>query len=138
MATLFGLARLGRDAELKFTQNGDPIASLALAFSYGKKQDGKRPTQWVDASLWGARAEALAPHLIKGQQVFVSLDDVHVRTFNKQDGSEGFSLTGRVANIEFAGPAPQAAPAPAPAPRRAPAPAPAPSGNYDDWDDAPF
>ncbi|MCK9621984.1 MAG: single-stranded DNA-binding protein [Methylobacter sp.] len=36
---LTGLARLGRDAQVRFTAAGEPVASLALAFSYGKKGD---------------------------------------------------------------------------------------------------
>ena len=60
----YGLARLGRDAELRTTQTGESVARLSLAFSYGKKgADGKRPTEWVEGSLWGQRAQALAPHL---------------------------------------------------------------------------
>jgi len=52
MPQLFGLARIGRDAELRFTIANDPVASVSLAFSYGKKDaDGKRSTEWVDASL---------------------------------------------------------------------------------------
>ena len=107
MAQLFGLARLGRDAEVRFTQAGKPVATLALAFDYGKKENGKRPSQWVDAALWGERAEALAPYLLKGQQLSVTVDDVHIETFQKNDGTQGHKLTGRVSNIEFAGSAPQ-------------------------------
>ena len=67
MAMMIGLARLGRDAEIRTTSQGDSVATLALAFSYGRKgSDGNRPTQWVDAALWGKRAEALAPYLTKG------------------------------------------------------------------------
>ena len=108
MAQLFGIARLGRDAELRYLPNGDAVANLALAFSYGKKdQSGNRPTQWVDGSIFGKRAESLAPYLTKGQQVGVTLDDVHIRTYQKQDGTEGFALSGRVSSLEFAGSAPQ-------------------------------
>ena len=57
---MIGLARLGRDAELRTTQSGEKVASLSLAFNWGMKgQDGNRPTQWVDGSLWGKRAEVL-------------------------------------------------------------------------------
>jgi len=107
MAQLFGLARLGRDAEVRFTQAGKPVATLALAFDYGKKENGKRPSQWVDAALWGERAEALAPYLLKGQQLGVTIDDVRIEVFQKSDGTQGHKLTGRVSNIEFAGSAPQ-------------------------------
>ena len=133
----FGLARIGRDAELKFTAGGDAVIQLALAFDYGKKVEGKRPTQWVSGSLWGKRAEALAQYLVKGQQVFVSMDEVHIRTYKKADGSEGYALEGKVSNIEFAGSRPeqQAAPAPAPAPARTQASGPV---GFDDFDDIPF
>jgi single-strand DNA-binding protein len=103
MAQMFGLARLGKDAELRFTQGGDPVAGLALAFSYGKKgDDGKRPTQWVEASMWGARAEALAPYLLKGGLVSVTLSEVHIETYQGKNG-EGHKLVGRVTEIELAG-----------------------------------
>ena len=59
-----GLARIGKDAEVRFTPGGTAVANVSLAFTYGKKSDdGKRPTQWVDASLWGQRAESLAPYI---------------------------------------------------------------------------
>lgn len=131
-----GLARLGRDAEVRFTNDGTPVASLSLAFSYGKKgQDGKRPTQWVDGSLWGARAEALAPYLTKGAMVVAYLDDVHIETYQGRNG-EGHKLAGRVTDLELV-PTGQREESAAPqrqasAPRPAPAPA---SSGFDDMDD---
>src|SRR5690606_20848301 len=69
---------------------------------YGKKgQDGKRPTQWVEASIWRQRAEALAPYLLKGTRLSVVVDDVHVETFQKNDGTQGVKLVGVVSTIEF-------------------------------------
>ena len=133
----FGLARLGRDAELRTTSQGESVATLALAFSYGRKgSDGNRPTQWVDAALWGKRAEALAPYLTKGGLVSVSLEDVHIETFEGKNGP-GHKLAARVVDVELA--SPKQASAAAPAPQRAPAPRPAPapsagSGFEDDPD----
>ena len=132
---LIGLARIGRDAELKYTAGGDPIANLTLAFNYGKKDgDGKQPSQWVDATLFGKRAESLTPYLLKGQQVLVHLDDPHVHTFDKKDGTKGSVLKGFVSKIEFAGPKPDATPKPAPAPKPK-----ATAGGFEDMDsDIPF
>ena len=79
MAHLTGLFRLGRDAEVRYTQGGDAVASLALAYNYGKKEDGKQPSQWIDASLWGKRAEALTQYLTKGSTISAVLSDVHIR-----------------------------------------------------------
>ena len=138
----FGLARLGRDAELRRTTQGEAVANLALAFSYGRKgEDGKRPTQWVEASLWGKRAESLMPYLKVGQQVEVLLDDMHIETYEGRNGP-GHKLAARVVDVELCGGPGAREPAAASA-SRAPAPAPAPrqqggSGFDDMSDDIPF
>lgn len=140
MAQLFGLARLGRDAEVRYTQAGKPVATLALAFDYGRKENGKRPTQWVDAALFGERAEVLAPYLLKGQQLSVTVDDVHIETFQKSDGTQGVKLTGRVSNIDFAG-SPQQQNGQSQQPQQRPQqrpqsqPAAQPAQDYDSFDD---
>ncbi len=132
MPKLFGLARIGRDAEVRRTAQDEPVASLSLAFTYGRKgEDGKRPTQWVDAALWGKRAEALSPYLLKGGLISVTLEDVHIETYTGAKG-EGVKLAGRVMDIELAGGSGERPAAPA-AQRPAPRPAPASSG-FDDMD----
>jgi len=101
---LIGLIRLGRDAEIRYTGDGKPVASLAGAWNHGRKgDDGKRPTQWADLALWGDRAEKLQEYLLKGKQFFVVCSDVHVQTYQKNDGSTGVRLVGRIDDIEFAG-----------------------------------
>ena len=136
MAQLSGLFRLGDNAELRYTPNGDAVASLSLAYNYGRKgEDGKAPTQWINASLWGKRAEATAPHLLKGGQIYAEIGDVHIETYAKKDGGEGFKLVGRIAELEFAGGRPAESDRSPPADNRAPAqnkPAPA----FDDLDDS--
>ena len=139
----FGLATVGKDVEVRYMQNasGEAVANIALAFKYGKKgENGHRPTQWVDAAIFGKRAEALAPYLTKGTKVAVTLAEVHTETYDGRDGKQT-KLVGRIEQIELAG-SPQAAPTQAPpAPRPAPRPAAAPPARtgFDDMDDdAPF
>lgn len=133
----FGLARIGRDVEVRHTPQGEAVASLALAFTYRNK--GEKATQWIEASLWGKRAEALAPYLLKGGLISVTVDDVHIETYEGKNGT-GTKLIGRVSDVELAGGGQaqeQQAHRPAPA-RVAPKPAPAASG-FDDMDsDIPF
>jgi single-strand DNA-binding protein len=96
-----GLARLGRDAEVRFTPAGDAVANLSLAVNYGKKgADGNRPTQWIDASIWGKQAEALAPYLVKGSVHCFVLSDIHLETYQGKNG-EGVKLVARVDNVEL-------------------------------------
>lgn len=103
MAQMTGIARIGRDVEVRYTPQSDPVANLSLAFNYGKKDsDGNKPTQWVDASLWGQRAETIAPHLLKGTLIYVVLDDVHQEDYQTRDGRTGSKIVGRVSVIEFA------------------------------------
>lgn len=141
MATLVGLFTLGRDAELRTTNGGDQVASMALAYNYGRKgADGKTPSQWVDAALWGDRAAKLIEYLTKGTQFYMQIDDLHVETYPKNDGSQGVKLVGRVGSVEFTrGQRPAAAPAPARAPASAPRPAPQKTGSgFDDMTDDPI
>lgn len=97
-----GLARIGKDAEVRFTPGGTAVANVSLAFTYGKKgEDGKRPTQWVDASIWGQRAEPMAPYLLKGKQIVAYLEDVHLQTYTKGDGTTNTKMVARLADLEF-------------------------------------
>lgn len=106
IATAHG--RLGRDTELRYAADGTAVADMAIGCNVGRKGfDGTQPTQWVKATLWGKQAEALAPYLTKGKGVVVSIRDVQVRTYAKQDGSTGTSLEGRVDGMEFTGAGPR-------------------------------
>lgn len=125
--------RLGRDAELRRTANGDPVCNLALAVNYGRKdQSGQRPTQWYECALWGKRAEALAGYLTKGAGVVVTLEELHTETFDKRDGGQSVKLVGQVSNIEFTGGQQERAPAP-----RAPVAKPAPRQQSTGFEDIP-
>jgi single-strand DNA-binding protein len=133
--------RIGRDAELRYTPSGDAVCGIPVAVDYGSKgQDGKKPTQWYEVTLWGKQAEALAPYLLKGKQVFFTGTDLHVESFSKSDGSQGVKLACRAGEIKFASDGQQqqqAAPQPKPVPRQAPKPA-APADDFDDSLDIPF
>ena len=134
---LTGIARLGRDATLRYIPSGEAVTSLALAFSHGKKEtDGNRPTQWVEASLWGKQAESLITYLTKGTQLSVIISDPNIQTYTTNDGRSGTKLVGRIINLEFAGSnrteATQA-PAAAQAPQQKPTASPQP--DFADFDD---
>lgn len=100
-----GVFRIGRDAELRYVPRGDAVINLSLAANYGRRDDeGKQPTQWIEAGLWGERAEKLAEHLTKGKQVFCTIEDVHIETFTKADQTQGHKLAGRIQRLDFVGP----------------------------------
>lgn len=109
MAQMFDTFRIGNDPELRYLGDGTAVCNLSLAFNYGKKdpQTNKRPTQWVDAVLWGKHAEAVAEYLFKGSEVTCVIDDPHVEQFTKGDGSLGTKLTGRISTLKLVGGQPQ-------------------------------
>lgn len=125
--------QLGKDAEIRYLPNGDPVAQFSVADSQGKD----RSTIWWRCSLFGKRAESLAPYLTKGQAVTVS-GSVTEREYTDKDGTQKKAQEIRVSDVALQGGKRDAAPAPrqAPAPQRAAAPA--PSG-FDEMDsDIPF
>lgn len=98
---LIGTGRLGRDVEVRKTPAGKAVGNLSLAWNYGQKSaDGNRPSQWVEASMWGEQVERLAPYLKKGTVVDVVLRDVHIETYEGKNGT-GTKLVGVVCDFSF-------------------------------------
>lgn len=142
--TLTGVYRIGRDAELRHIGSGESVINLSIVTDWGrtKDEDGNSPSTWIDASLWGKPAEKLVQYLLKGRQVYLVIEDIHLEEFTNREGVTKTKLAGRIHTIELVGSKPQGnqqqqAPAPrqaAPA-RQAPPPAQrAPSG-FDDMED---
>jgi len=70
MNVLTASGNLGRDCRLNQTQSGTAVVGFAVAMKSG--YGNNEQTIWIDCSLFGNRANSLAPYLLKGQQVVVS------------------------------------------------------------------
>lgn len=103
------LVRIGRDAELRYTNNQKAVISLACVYDIGWGDNKK--SQWIDVSVWGKQAESLAQYLIKGKQVVIYADDVELEEYQKNDGSTGSKLKARAINIDLTSGGQQQAPA---------------------------
>lgn len=91
---------LGRDVEVRDV-SGTTVANFTVAAKSGFGQNEQ--TIWVDCALWGKRAEGkLVEYLTKGQKVAVS-GEIGTRTYQKQDGSNGFAITCRVGDVTLMG-----------------------------------
>lgn len=119
---------LGKDAEVKYLNNGDPVANFSVADSQGRD----KPTIWWRCQLFGKRAESLSQYLTKGQQVAVS-GSITERKYTDNAGNERTSMEIRVNDVALQGSRNDAKRAPAPAPRQAPAPR--SSSSFDQMDD---
>ena len=68
------VGNLGRDAEMRFTAGGTPVATVSLATTEkftdceGQKRED---TQWHRIVIWGKTAESLHEYLTKGKQIYV-------------------------------------------------------------------
>lgn len=87
--------RLGKDAELRRTQGGDPVLSFPVAVNDGYGE--RKSTMWFDCTVWGKRADALSSHLVKGMAVAVSGD------LGKREHDGKTYLTVRVSELTMQG-----------------------------------
>ena len=88
---------LGRDAEMRYLPNGDPVCSFSVADSMGRDKH----TIWWRCSLFGKRAEALNQYLLKGTSVTVS-GNVTEREYDK-DGVKMKAMDVRVSDVALQG-----------------------------------
>ena len=61
---------IGKDAEVRRTQDGTPVASWSVAVE--ERSGREKSVMWFDVSLWGARGEKLAPYIHKGGKIAVT------------------------------------------------------------------
>jgi single-strand DNA-binding protein len=84
-ATVTG--NVGKVNELRITKSGKAMLTFSVAST--EKKDG--PTTWVEVVCFDEQAETCSQTLLKGQRVVVS-GRMGLETYEKKDGSQGFSL----------------------------------------------
>ena len=111
MLTMTVIGRLGRDPEMRYMPNGDPVTSFSVAIDERTKKDGNwdKATVWVRVSVFGKQAEACNQYLAKGRQVYVegrlSFDAATggPRIYTRSDGKPGASFEIQGDRVEFLG-----------------------------------
>lgn len=129
MNNLTVAGQLGRDAEVRFLPNGDPVANFSIADSQGKDKDAI----WWNCQLFGKRAESLAQYLVKGQAVTIT-GSVSQRKYTDKNGVEKFSTDVRVNDVALQGGKREATQSQQPQQRQQ-APIPNNSAGFADMDD---
>ena len=67
------IGHVGQDAELRYTPNGDSVASFSLAVSNRyTNRDGQQidDTEWFRINAWGSRAEFVGNYIKKGMNIY--------------------------------------------------------------------
>jgi len=88
------VGNLGRDAELRYTPGGAPVATLNLATTevWNDKTSGQKQekTEWHRIVVWGKSAESLSEYLTKGKQIYVE-GRLQTRKWQDKDGNDKYS-----------------------------------------------
>lgn len=97
------IGNLGKDCVVN-TVNGKNVINFTVAHTekYRDSQgNNQEKTTWVDCAYWTDRT-AIAPYLQKGTQVFAE-GTPEVRSFTRNDGTAGASLSLRVREVQLLG-----------------------------------
>src|SRR5215212_1406978 len=88
------VGNLGRDAELRYTPGGAPVATLNLATTevWNDKTSGQKQekTEWHRIVLWGKSAESLSEYLTTGKQIFVE-GRLQTRKWKNKHGNDKYT-----------------------------------------------
>ena len=84
------IGNLGRDAELRFTPGGDPVANFSVATNEswtdrsGQKQER---TEWHRVEVFGKMAQTLNDYLKKGRSVYLE-GSIRYEEWTDKDGNK--------------------------------------------------
>lgn len=98
------LGNLGRDPEVRHTNNGTAVCTLRIGASTREKVDGEwtSVTEWFDCVVWGNQAEIAGKHLSKGDQVYIE-GRTKTRQYTDKEGQDRYKTEVQVDRMEFAG-----------------------------------
>ena len=98
------IGRLGRDPELRYSQQGTAIAQLSVATTERwTDKDGElhEHTEWFAVKTFGRRAEIVGEHLHKGSSVYLEGRNRTESWDDKQTGAKHYRDLVYVDRIEF-------------------------------------
>lgn len=99
------IGNLGRDPELKYTPQGNPVCHFTMATNErrrdraGEQQD---ITTWFRVTLWGRQAELASQYLTKGQSVYIE-GRLRLSEYNDREGQPRQSLEVNATDMQFIG-----------------------------------
>ena len=99
------IGNLGKDAELRYTAGGSPVASVRIATTerYTDREGQKKEdTQWHDVVIWGKTAEAIHEYLVKGKQIYVE-GRLQTRKWTDKEGKDRYNTEVRADRVVLLG-----------------------------------
>ncbi len=88
------IGHLGKDPELRYTSNGQAVASFSIATNESYKPAGseewQEKTEWHNVVAWGRLAEIASEHLGKGKQCYLE-GRLQTRSWDDQQGVKRYT-----------------------------------------------
>ena len=87
------IGNLGADPEIRYTQNGAPVATFRIATTERwKGQDGQmqEQTEWHQIVAWRRLAEICGEYLSKGSRVYIE-GKLQTRKWQDQNGNDRYT-----------------------------------------------
>jgi single-strand DNA-binding protein len=100
------VGNLGRDPELRYTQNGQAVVNFTLATSENwtdKSGEKVERTEWHRVVVWGKTGEMCAQYLSKGRTVYVE-GRIQTREWEDKDGNKRYTTEINAQTVNFIGP----------------------------------
>lgn len=99
MNVIFVAGKVGTDAELRTLPSGKSVLNWKVVTDVG--WGDRAHSLWIECALFGARAEKLAPHIVRGKPISI-YGTFDLRTYQSQKGP-GASITCDVQDLELQG-----------------------------------
>lgn len=99
------VGNLGRDPELRYTQNGQAVANFSLATTdRWNSREGQREerTEWHRIVAWGKTAELCAQYLGKGRSVYIE-GRIQSREWEDKEGQKRNTTEIVAQTVQFLG-----------------------------------
>ncbi len=99
------VGNLGRDPELRYTQNGQAVTNFTLATSEtwtDKSGERVERTEWHRIVVWGKTGEMCAQYLTKGRTVYVE-GRIQTREWEDKEGNKRWTTEVNAQTVQFLG-----------------------------------
>lgn len=97
------VGRLGKDPELRYTQNGTPVCTMNVATDESYRDQAgqvQSRTEWHRIVVWGKQAENSSQYLAKGRMCLIE-GQLQTRKWQDQQGNDRYTTEIRAFKVVF-------------------------------------
>lgn len=99
------VGNLGKDPELRYTPNGQAVATFSLATTEkfkNKSGEQQERTEWHNIVAWGPLAEICGKYLTKGKQIYCE-GRIQSRSYDDRDGNKRYITEIVISDMQMLG-----------------------------------